>query len=76
MDAEDTHRLSTPDQILRAAMAREVAAFRFYSDLLKANRPELVRDLLLQLKDEEEKHIHLVERRMRELNLGHDPLVR
>jgi rubrerythrin len=61
---------STPDKILVAALEREKAAHAFYSDLAKQTRIEMVRRLVEHLKDEEHKHVHMIEEMIARLNLG------
>ena len=63
-------KLRTPGELLELALEKEKAAFLFYSNLLNNSRVEMVRDLVAKLKDEEEKHIHMVEKRIAEMNLG------
>jgi rubrerythrin len=65
-------KLKTVDEILRAALAKEQAAFDFYSELLNHTKIDLVRDLVALLKDEEQKHMRLIERKLTELTLGRD----
>ena len=67
---ERVRKLKTVDEILRAALAKEEAAFNFYSELLNHTKVDLVRDLVALLKDEEQKHIRLIERKITELSLG------
>jgi rubrerythrin len=62
---------NTPEAILKAALAREHAAHRFYADLLERHsRIEPVRDLLQELKDEEYRHVKMVEARLSDLEAG------
>ncbi len=60
----------TLEEILNTALAKEKAAFNYYDSVLKATNIELIRDLLQELKNEEYKHIKLVENKIRRLNLG------
>jgi len=62
--------LRTPGDILEYALEQEKEAYRFYSELLGESRAEILRDLIAQLKDEELRHVHLIERKIAELNLG------
>jgi rubrerythrin len=62
---------STPEAILKSALAREHAAHRFYADLLERHsRIEPVRDLLQELKDEEYRHVKMIETRIADLESG------
>jgi len=45
-------KLSTPGEILSAALAKEKAAYRFYERIENQTRIDYVSDLLRKLKDE------------------------
>ncbi|NIS68709.1 MAG: hypothetical protein GTO12_07060 [Proteobacteria bacterium] len=60
----------TPEEILSTALKKEKAAFSYYDRMLKSTNIELIRDLLQELKNEEYKHIKMVENKIRRLNLG------
>ena len=60
MTAMDPRQLKTPDQILTAALEKENAARDFYAELAKSCHVDFVRDLLLRLQNEEEKHAVLI----------------
>lgn len=60
----------TPKEILDTALAKEKAAFSYYDRMLKATNIEVIQDLLQELKNEEYKHIKMVENKIRLLNLG------
>lgn len=62
--------LRTPGEILEFALAQEKEACRLYGELLDDSKAEVLRDLITQLKDEELRHVHLIERKIAELNLG------
>ena len=68
----DKHDLSTPYQILQEALAREIEAREFYSELAARCHVDFVRELLERLKDEESKHLRLVQNMITRLNLGKD----
>ncbi len=53
--------LRTPDQILQVALAKEKEARDFYDEQAAHCRVDFVRKLLEILKDEESKHIRLVQ---------------
>lgn len=55
-----TKNLSTPVEILNAALEKEQAARDFYASLAVRTRTDFVRDLLLRLQNEEEKHADLI----------------
>ena len=60
----------TPGEILECSLAKEKAAFSYYDNLLKSTSVGLIQDLLQELKNEEYKHIKMIESRIRRLNLG------
>ena len=68
----DATKLTTPDEILQAALVKEKEAHRFYSDLLAHCQVQLVRELVERLRNEEHKHIRMVEGMITRLNLGKD----
>lgn len=70
----DRTELSTPDEILNAALAKELQARAFYSGLAERCQIKLVRELLEKLKDEENKHVKMVEDMMASLRLGRSPV--
>ena len=69
----ESNDFSTPDKILGAALEREKTAYAFYTDLATHTRIEMVRRLVEQLKDEEQKHVRMIEEMIARLALGHDP---
>ncbi len=70
----DKRRLSTPDEILNAALAKERQSRAFYAGLAEQCRIEMVRELLEKLKDEENKHIKMIEEMLADLRLGRGPV--
>jgi rubrerythrin len=60
----------TAEQILNTALAKEKAAFDYYDRMLKSTNIELIEDLLQELKNEEYKHIKMIERLIRRLTLA------
>jgi rubrerythrin len=70
---DDKKRLSTPDEILDAALAKECQSRDFYSALAEQCRVDLVRQLIEKLKDEENKHVKMIEAMMTSLRLGRSP---
>jgi rubrerythrin len=67
--AEDAP-LMTLNQLLQIALAKEEEAHRFYDQLLAECRADPVRDLLERLKNEEYKHIRMIEEMIARLNQG------
>ena len=63
-------QLMTPNQLLQVALDKEEEAHRFYDRLLGECRADMVRELLERLKNEEYKHIRMVEEMITRLNLG------
>jgi rubrerythrin len=70
----DYRRLSTPDEILNAALAKERQSRQFYAGLAEQCGIEMVRELLEKLKDEENKHVKMVEDMLADLRLGRSPV--
>ena len=66
----DTPKLKSPDEILRAALVKETQARDFYAGVAADCRIEIVRELVEKLKDEETKHIRMIEAMMTRLSLG------
>jgi rubrerythrin len=64
--------LRTPDEILRVALAKETQAHEFYSNLAAQCRVPIVRELAEKLKDEEYRHMRMVEEMITRLSLGRD----
>jgi rubrerythrin len=62
--------LSTPMEILKAALQKEEAAYRFYESLGENTHVEPVKDLVTQLKEEELRHMKLIQRKIVEFSLG------
>jgi len=63
-------KLSTPDDILKTALLKEKEARQLYSDLSAHTRIEMVRKLADKLKDEEGRHVKLIEDMIAKLNCG------
>jgi rubrerythrin len=70
----DNRRLSTPDEILNAALVKERQSREFYAGLAEQCRIDLVRELLEKLKDEENKHVRMIEDMLADLRLGRSPV--
>jgi rubrerythrin len=70
----DNRRLNTPDEILNAALAKERQSREFYARLAQQCQIEMVRELLEKLKDEENKHVKMVEDMLAALRLGGRPV--
>ena len=66
----DNRPLSTPDEILNAALAKERQSREFYARLADQCRIDIVRKLLERLKDEETKHERMIEDMLADLRLG------
>ena len=70
----DTKPLSTPDQILNAALTKEHQSREFYAGLAEQCQIDMVRKLLERLKDEENKHVKMIEDMLKGLRLGRSPV--
>jgi rubrerythrin len=66
--------LRTPVDILQAALEKEAGARDFYAELAHRCRVDFVKDLLLRLHNEEEKHVDLIRKMLARLGTGHPPL--
>jgi rubrerythrin len=66
----NTRPLSTPDEILNAALTKERQSREFYAGLAEQCRIDMVRRLLEKLKDEETKHVRMIEDMLKDLRLG------
>ncbi|MEI6149254.1 MAG: ferritin family protein [bacterium] len=62
--------LSSPMEILQAALKKEEAARRFYDELANNTHVEAVRGLVAVLRDEEHRHVKLIQDKIVELRLG------
>jgi len=61
----------TEGEILKMALEKEQASYKLYEDLLRQQKSvEFLRDLLEELRDNEARHIRLIEDRITDLNLG------
>lgn len=56
--------LQTPVEILEAALEKEKDAYRFYDDLLNSTTVLIVQELLEHLRDEERKHMLMIEKKI------------
>ena len=68
----DTERKmpKTPVEILQIALKKEQSSLRLYDNMLKEARVDFVRELLEKLRDEEFKHVQMVEKRISQLEMG------
>lgn len=60
----------TPIDILHTALAREREAHRFYDSLLRGTHAPIMAELLTQLREEEQRHIRMIENRIAQMRLG------
>ena len=66
----DISALKTPAELLKAALAKEQQAHDFYDHAILQCKLPMVRELLERLKDEESRHIRLVEAMLAKFELG------
>ena len=66
----ETHTPQTPMEILRAALKKERDAYHFYNDLLNTTTVFFLQELLEHLRDEEHKHILMIEKEIAKLTSG------
>jgi rubrerythrin len=62
--------LSTPMEILEAALTKEKAAYNFYEKLLNNTSIGMLQEIIEHLLEEEYKHIQLIEKKMATLRSG------
>ena len=62
--------LSTPMEILEAAIEKEKAAHQFYQELLNNTSIGILQEIIEHLLQEEYKHIQLIEKKMAALRSG------
>ena len=67
-------KLNSSYETLHAALARERQAYEFYTDLAANCRIDALRELLEKPRDEENKHVRMIEKMMTKMRLGHDPV--
>jgi rubrerythrin len=60
----------TAKEILETALTKEEAAYRFYDSVMISTKVDFVRDLVSQLREEEQKHVLLVRKKLSELERG------
>ena len=61
-------------EILEKALEKEKQAYEFYSNLTEHCTNDPLKKLLEKLRDEESRHIHMVEKMLTHLKLGHTPV--
>jgi rubrerythrin len=66
------HNMTTPDQILQKALEREKEARDFYAGLASGCTVDFVRDLLEKLRNEESKHVQMIQHMISRLESGRD----
>lgn len=70
----DKRQLSTPDEVLNAALAKEHQSRQFYAGLAEQCQVDMVKKLIEKLKDEENKHVKMIEEMLSNLRLGRGPV--
>ena len=63
----EPHGPKTPIEILQAALKKEKDAYHYYDTLLNSTSVVFLQELLEQLRDEEHKHMLLIERKINKL---------
>ena len=63
-------KANSMSQILEVALKREREAYRFYDRLLSETKVGILKEILEQLRDEEQKHIRMIEKKIAQMNLG------
>ena len=62
--------LQTPIEILQAALKKEKDAYRYYGTLLNTTTVLFLQELLEQLRDEEHKHVLMIEKILTKMQSG------
>jgi rubrerythrin len=65
--------MKSADEILQIALMKKKRARDFYEGLVLHCGVEMVRELVERLRDEEAKHVKMIETMLSRLRLGHDP---
>ncbi len=65
--SKEPRDLTTPMEILEAALQKEKSAYQFYDNLMNNTNIELLQEIIEQLRDEEYKHILIIEKKMAQL---------
>lgn len=60
----------TPIEILQTALKKEKDAYHFYDTLLNSTTVLFLQELLEQLRDEEHKHVLMIEKILRKMQSG------
>ncbi len=63
-------KLDTAKDILEAALRKEKASYNFYDNLLKNTKVGILEEILEKLREEEYKHIRVIEKRLSKMGLG------
>jgi rubrerythrin len=63
----------TVDELLNLALQKEETARDFYAKLAQGCQIDFVRELLEQLANEEEKHVHMIRNMQARLHVGKKP---
>ncbi len=67
---DEVSGLMTAQEILEASLMKEEAAYRFYDAVMNKTKVDFVKELVAQLRAEEQKHILLIKKKLADLNLG------
>jgi rubrerythrin len=67
---DDVSRLTTAKDILETALYKEEAAYRFYDAVMNHTKVDFVRELVAQLREEEQKHILLIRKKLSQMERG------
>ena len=63
-------KLSTPNQILKTALQKEIQARDFYAELARQTSVDFVKELLERLQNEESKHVRMIRTMLARLESG------
>jgi rubrerythrin len=60
--SNESYKTRTPLEILEAALEKEKSSHHFYNSLLSESTVTIVHEVIEQLRDEEYKHIFMIEK--------------
>jgi rubrerythrin len=63
-------KLTTPLEILEAALEKEEDAYNFYGVLLERTKIEMLQDVLETLRNEEYKHMEIIKKMIADIKFG------
>ncbi len=68
--SDDDKKLNTYEKILEAALKKEKAAYAFYEKHMKNSKVRLLQEIFEELRDEEAKHVAVIQKKLEEIRYG------